>query len=291
MSYEPFLIAPYKTGLDTDVEPWLAPADAFTEIRNGHIHHGYLEKRQGYRFLASLVHGQVISAVTAASPAVFTPNSINGLYDGQLVSLHYLEDGGGAAFSGLNATQYTLTNIDQGAGTFELLDLDGNAVNTSGTYTANSGRLGTYMQLVETQTLSSATAADPAVFTVASIGTIAEGDQLVLRSLAGGTWNTLNATDGTATNVSGATFSITKADGTLVDGTGLGTLTGGSVDKIAPSRVMGIPRYLAADNTRKVLAADLERFCIYNGTANLFEPLDLRDAADSTSYPNNDHLA
>jgi hypothetical protein len=41
-------IAPFKTGLDSDEEPWLLPPDAFTEINNIHIHHGYLEKRQGY---------------------------------------------------------------------------------------------------------------------------------------------------------------------------------------------------------------------------------------------------
>ena len=290
MPYEPFLIAPFGTGLDSDVEPWMAPVDAFTDIKNGHIHHGYIEKRQGYRFLACLVHGQVITGITAASPPVFTPNTIVGLYLGQEVSLHYLAESAGNEFSALNAQKYLVSDVDQGAGTFELTDLDGNALDTSAsTYTASSGRLGTCSQLVETQTAASATAADPAVFTVSSIGTIVEGDFLVLRSLTGGTWSTLNAVGGTATNVSGATFSITKENGDLVDGTGLGTLTGGSVDKIAPSRVMGLPRYIAADNSRDLLAGDKERMCIYNSAANLFEPLDLDQGG--TTYPNGDHFA
>ena len=290
MPYEPFLIAPFGTGLDTDVEPWMAPVDAFTEIENGHIHHGYIEKRLGYRFLACLVHGQVLSAITGASPPVFTPNTIVGLYIGQKVSLHYLAESAGSEFSALNAQQYLVSSIDQGTGTFQLTDLDGNALDTSSsTYTANSGRLGTCSQLVETQTAASATAADPAVFTVSSIGTIVDGDFLVLRSLTGGTWSTLNGVGGTATNVSGATFQITKENGDLVDGSGLGTLTGGSVDKISPDRVMGLPRYIAADNTRDLLAGDTERMCIYNSAANLFEPLDLDQGG--TTYPNNDHFA
>ena len=42
-----FLIAPYKTGLELDMEPWLAPAEAFTTLENVHLHHGFIEKRSG----------------------------------------------------------------------------------------------------------------------------------------------------------------------------------------------------------------------------------------------------
>ena len=46
------LIAPFKTGLDTDIQPWLAPADAFSVLNNIHLEHGFLEKRNGYQFFA-----------------------------------------------------------------------------------------------------------------------------------------------------------------------------------------------------------------------------------------------
>ena len=54
MSLTPMLIAPFQTGLETDVEPWIAPPDSFTIANNVHVRHGYVEKRSGYRILAAL---------------------------------------------------------------------------------------------------------------------------------------------------------------------------------------------------------------------------------------------
>lgn len=55
MSLQPVVIAPFKTGLNTSVEPWLAPADAFTIADNVHVFHDYIEKREGYIPLGTLV--------------------------------------------------------------------------------------------------------------------------------------------------------------------------------------------------------------------------------------------
>ena len=141
MNYRPYLIAPFQTGLDSDVEPWMAPMDAFTDIVNGHIHHGYVEKRAGYRFLAEMVHGREITAATAANPAVFTVGSATGLSDGDIVTLQYLA---GGTWANLNEAKYTIDNLS--GTTFELIDSSGTTVDGSGlgTYTANSGRLGTF---------------------------------------------------------------------------------------------------------------------------------------------------
>lgn len=57
MSITPVLIAPFQTGVDTDREPWLAPADSFQEANNVHIQHGYLQKRNGYTLFATLSGG------------------------------------------------------------------------------------------------------------------------------------------------------------------------------------------------------------------------------------------
>ncbi len=56
MSYQSFLIAPFGTGLDTDISPWLLPQDAFSSIVNGHIRHGVIEKREGFSLLGQIKH-------------------------------------------------------------------------------------------------------------------------------------------------------------------------------------------------------------------------------------------
>lgn len=196
MGYQPFLIAPFGTGLETDVEPWLAPQDAFTDVENAHIHHGYIEKRKGYQFLAQIVHGRDITAATTANPAVFTVSSATGLSDGDSVTLAYL---------------------------------------------------------------------------------------------AGGTWDSLNLSTYTIDNLSGATFNLVDSSGTTVDGSGLGTYTAstGRLGTFEGLRVMGIMRYLSADNTRIMLASDTERVALYNSSANIFTPMDLLDSG-STLRPNSD---
>lgn len=57
MTFEPTLIAPFKSGLVTNTEPWLSPADSFRLAENFHVHHGYLEKRSGYRLWGDLGEG------------------------------------------------------------------------------------------------------------------------------------------------------------------------------------------------------------------------------------------
>lgn len=88
MSLEPILIAPFKTGLYTDVEPWLAPADSFLTATNVHIRHGYVEKRDGYYEFGQLVKTDTtvnITGITQANPGVVTAASITGLTAGDRV--------------------------------------------------------------------------------------------------------------------------------------------------------------------------------------------------------------
>jgi len=68
-------ISPFKTGLDTDLEPWLAPADSFSTLDNIHIKHGFLQKREGFSKFGDLIPmaaGIAISNVTSANPGVVT---------------------------------------------------------------------------------------------------------------------------------------------------------------------------------------------------------------------------
>lgn len=47
MASQRFLIAPFKSGLETDVSPWLLPEDAFQELRNMYVFRGRVRKRFG----------------------------------------------------------------------------------------------------------------------------------------------------------------------------------------------------------------------------------------------------
>ena len=140
MGYQPFLIAPFGTGLDIDIDPWMAPPDAFTEIINGHIKHGVTEKRNGYRLLAEMVHSDdnfAVSAATNASPVVLTVTSKTGaavtITDGMRIQINYA-----GGMSELNGNTYLASNVT--ATTIDLQDLQGVDVDGSafGAYTTGA---------------------------------------------------------------------------------------------------------------------------------------------------------
>ena len=51
MAYDRFLIAPFKTGLENDLEPWLLPEDAFEIMEDAYVFRGRVKKRFGYNLL------------------------------------------------------------------------------------------------------------------------------------------------------------------------------------------------------------------------------------------------
>lgn len=114
------LIAPFVTGLDTDSEAWISPPDSFTELDNCHIHHGYIEKRQGYRVfgqLQGMATALVITGITQASPGVVTVASTASLTNGQLVYIS-----GVVGMTEVNDNIYTVAN--KTLTTFELSGVD-----------------------------------------------------------------------------------------------------------------------------------------------------------------------
>ena len=131
MTYEPFLIAPYKVGLDVDMEPWLLPEDAFENIVNAHIHNGYVEKRQGFRVLAETAETNAnfaITAATQADPVELTLTDVTALSNGDRIQVDYV-----VGMTELNGGQYLVSNKTGGAGgTIELLDLNGNNIDGTG---------------------------------------------------------------------------------------------------------------------------------------------------------------
>ncbi len=127
MDYETFLIADFKSGLETDKAPWLLPSDAFSEIQNAYVHHGVIKKRGGYLFWAEMIHQKTtITAISNADPGVVTVAAAAGLAEGQEVQINYAT---GGSFSSLNGRRYVITNL---VGlTFQLYDTDGNSVDTT----------------------------------------------------------------------------------------------------------------------------------------------------------------
>ena len=129
MQYQPYLIAPFKTGLELDTEPWMLPADAFSTINNAHVHHGVIEKRSGSTKIDDFPETNTnlaISNISAANPAVVTVTSTADISDGDTVRIIDVT----GTMSSLNNGTYTVAN--KTATTFEL---DG--TNTVGlTYTS-----------------------------------------------------------------------------------------------------------------------------------------------------------
>lgn len=50
MKGKPYLIAPFESGLQKGLEPWLLPEDAFTRLNNAFIYRGRVRKRVGAKY-------------------------------------------------------------------------------------------------------------------------------------------------------------------------------------------------------------------------------------------------
>jgi hypothetical protein len=53
MSYSPYLISNYATGFDRELQPWLLPNDAFTDLLDGYVYRGVTNSRDGYSGFAN----------------------------------------------------------------------------------------------------------------------------------------------------------------------------------------------------------------------------------------------
>lgn len=53
MSYQPFLIADYSTGVDRQLQPWLLANDAFVDLFDGFVYRGVTQNRNGYSGFAT----------------------------------------------------------------------------------------------------------------------------------------------------------------------------------------------------------------------------------------------
>ena len=81
MPADRFLIAPFTTGLQTDVKPWLIPDDAFEVLRNAYVYEGRVRKRFGSRLLNESVDADVAQLNSRLrikiGTAIADPDTIN----------------------------------------------------------------------------------------------------------------------------------------------------------------------------------------------------------------------
>jgi len=65
LTYQPFLIAGFKTAKSIGAEAWLSPQDAFETLENMHVNKGVLEKRLGFSTFATMKHGSTVQDSTS----------------------------------------------------------------------------------------------------------------------------------------------------------------------------------------------------------------------------------
>lgn len=87
MSFDPTLIAPYKSGLSQYYKPFLIGNDAFTTLENCYSWRGNIIKREGSTVLGRLPIWNTITAITNVSPPVVTTTTNHGLLTGDMVFL------------------------------------------------------------------------------------------------------------------------------------------------------------------------------------------------------------
>src|ERR1700734_649823 len=71
MAFDRFLIAPFNSGLHTDLKPWLIADDAFETLNNAYVFRGRVRKRFG-----SILMGQG-DADTALTNQLFSRLRVN----------------------------------------------------------------------------------------------------------------------------------------------------------------------------------------------------------------------
>lgn len=134
MTYQAFAISNFSTGLYSAKEPWAAPSDAFTTLKNAYVYRGILQKRSGYSEFAQMNHVQeTITAATQANPCEITTSGAHGLSNGATVVIYSV-----GGMTELNGNTYTVANAS--STTFELSGINSSA------YTAytSGGKVATF---------------------------------------------------------------------------------------------------------------------------------------------------
>jgi hypothetical protein len=73
-----FLIAPYNTGLQTDLKPWIIPDDAFATLKNAYVFRGRVRKRVGAYLMNGVVSNKEAQLYSRLRINLGNTNAITG---------------------------------------------------------------------------------------------------------------------------------------------------------------------------------------------------------------------
>lgn len=260
MSYQPFLIADYATGIDRQLQPWLLANDAFVDLFDGFVYRGVTQNRNGYSgFATGLKSTYTESRMVVNVPSTAMTGAINSVNKTYTAALTAPVRRGTTTVTGTVPAQ-SLT--DNGLGYF----------------------------LFSSINITGATNASPCEITTAINHGYSNGDQVVISGVGGMTQInsiiaytitvtalnkfTLNGVDSLAfdTYTSGGT--VQKVAGTINYTTGAVSITfataptAGTVtigyDYHPGNPVMGIMNFFPNDNTRQLVVVDTQYVNIYD---------------------------
>lgn len=273
MNYQPFLIAGFATGLDRELQPWLLPNDAFTELLDGFVYRGVLNKRNGYQQFAiglrstpcesRMVHNispgytvtgdidgvNMVYAIQTVPPIIAGTLTITGSNPPQVVT----DDGAGNLVgAGAGTVNYVTGAISL---TFAAAPLGGSTItvvyanfavgNGTATYNVNLGntpiRRGTVV--------------------------ITAGAQSATDNGLGGFTTVLPGGSGSidyTTGVVSITFQAAVAIGTVI------TI---SYDYHPGLPVMGVMNFYPSDNVRQLIVADTKYVNRYNASTDRLDDI------------------
>jgi hypothetical protein len=136
MPYQPFLIAPLQIGLERDIQPWLLPEEAYSDLENMYVYRGRLKQRLGFshlgeegrfiREISSVILSTQASGASYSNSDLLNDSSINvrsgapncSLKPGSLsitVGTITFSDNGDGTLSGIPATNSGTINYQTGA--------------------------------------------------------------------------------------------------------------------------------------------------------------------------------
>lgn len=128
MALKPYLIAPFESGLQNNIEPWLTPEDAFQTLCNAYVWRGRVKKRFGYHYLSgeeltSRLRISLGNTDGAGNIAVVVPGSIFEV--GQMFSI-------GTEIFTVNVTGTPAVMLDTGVATVKTYDTSTGALTITG---------------------------------------------------------------------------------------------------------------------------------------------------------------
>lgn len=266
MGFQPFLVGDYRAGLQTNLDPWKLPRDAFQKAENFDMRDGVMSRRRGYRHFARMT--QLIGSIeniTSANPGVVTTDSAHGLSNGDEVRIDGLSN-----MTEANNQTYVVSEVT--ATTFEL---DG--VDTSTGYTAFNTQI---------ETITGITQANPGVVTTSAAHGLSNGARVRIESVAGMT--EVNDRVFTIAGVTATTFQLqgenTSGYTAYTSGGTVSTPDAGKLSLLSQDPIMGIIHHRDSNNDEDLLIADLKQLATWNPVTEEFtnQEIDVADISGIT---------